>query len=441
MKKLWISLLCSLSILLFSFTAHAQLVKITSPLPQSVAIFYSGATITITNRGNTVLPLNNSLLRFQSHADVNNVIAANKNIRTQFNASDLSPISRELGKLYSVVLKTTEELAPGQSLDLNVTADKAVPLTEFEFLGTPTKVKIKATTARAGWEQSIYICNTTANPIPLKNLELSFTYTAPMPTTIWGMPWAAWHVVSQANNVVVLAGGTPFTPDLASDPNCMRPLSVQFNASPDMPKPASPFVFKADLGTDGNQTGNLAVQIPAAPANGLSNPTITVKSSSSTDQKQVVWNSTWTLLNLQQGSYTISSSQVSNGSQTFSADPVTVMVSANQTTTQALVYKSVVVSGHGTIAVTMQNAPEAGAANPTVTIQGNGTQFSRTLPWNGKCSLVNLGAGTYTISASDVVVNGKTYKSPTTTVTVEDGKVVNQTITYQLSISEVNHAA
>lgn len=100
--------------------------------------------------------------------------------------------------------------------------------------------------SRSRWAQTISICNTSGKAIPLHQMEMDFNYSVPIPSTIWGKPWANWKVASQANGAVVLLGGLETTPDLPPDPNCMWPLQIKFNAPPTAPAPTGPFVFKAE---------------------------------------------------------------------------------------------------------------------------------------------------------------------------------------------------
>lgn len=254
----------------------------------------------------------------------------------------------------------------------------------------PVPVQVSVSVSNANWVQTISICNTSSQTIPLTNLEFTFNYAKSMPSNIWGQPWAAWRVSSQTGSAVTLAGGTPWTPPLPPDPNCVNPLTIQFNASPDSPTPTGPFVFKAEGGAPA-ASGNLNITLPQAPAAGLSNPTMTVTGSDTNQQKVMTWGSTWTLQNLTPGTYTIKGTAVDNGSSFFTAQTATANVSDQQTTNQTITYQPV---PSASVTVNLVQAP-----SEEITVRFSGSQYALNKSVTNGASIA-LPADTYTLSAS-----------------------------------------
>ena len=253
----------------------------------------------------------------------------------------------------------------------------------------PAPIPVKVTVVNQNWVETISICNLSQQTVPLTNIEFNFNYAVPMPTNIWGTPWAAWKVASQSGTAVVLKGGTPYTPDFPPDPNCTHPLTIQFNASPDAPAPSAPFVFKVEGGQPA-EAGTLNVNLPAAPAANLPSPTISVKSASGTQQQVVNWNSTWQLKDLTPGSYIISGTPVDNGTQYYAAASVTATVQNQQTTNQTLTYQQVAT---GNVTVTLNQAP---TNEVSLTFTGNNYTFTKKA---SNATVLSLPNDTYTVTS------------------------------------------
>lgn len=220
------------------------------------ALAYS-PNITVKHQNNLVIISNHSDKPFDlSHASIQ-FDYAGKLINIQnFQNGQAIPFSSRISApnykniIYAATLsRKNEKLFPKQSLKLALITDNLTNPENFKVTAAPAPVNVTIKTYNSAWQEIITICNTSGKSIPLHNLELNFNYSVPMPTTIWGEPWANWKLASQTGNQVVLIGGTDTTPDLPSDPNCMRPLTVKFTASPTTPEPVGPFVFKAETGT------------------------------------------------------------------------------------------------------------------------------------------------------------------------------------------------
>lgn len=204
-------------------------------------------------------------------------------------------------------------------------------------------VPVKITVANQYWVTTFSICNTTSNDIPLTDIELSFNYNEKMPTNIWGNPWAAWRVASQNNGNVVLLGGANYT--LTPDPDCNTPLTVSFNAAPDIALPTGPFVFKSTGGGGTTTFGNLKITMQAAPANNVSQPSVTV-SGPAMNNKTMAWGETWSLNQIPTGTYTISAGDVTDNTNRYQSTPISVNVLSN-TTVNATVDNYKLVGGGG----------------------------------------------------------------------------------------------
>lgn len=258
------------------------------------------------------------------------------------------------------------------------------------LVSVPVPVQVKVTVANANYVETISICNISGTTIPLTNIEFDFNYAIAMPTNIWGQPWAAWKRASQTGTAVVLKGGTPYTPALLPDPNCLKPLTIQFNASPTSPAPTGPFVFKAEGAIPSGQ-GALTVTLPTAPAPNLNTPTITVSGPNFSQQQALNWGGSWQLTNLAVGSYTISATPVNNGNQFYVANNVTVLVKDKTTTVQAIQYQPV---ASANVTVTLVGAP---AAQQPLVFTGSSYTINKTV---SSGSQVNLPYGTYTVSST-----------------------------------------
>lgn len=305
----------------------------------------------------------------------------------------------------------------------------------FKFFQTRTTVPVTITASNNDWVETISICNTSSTPIPLTDIELDFTYSPTMPTNIWGQPYAYWRVASQSAGSVVLLGGAPYT--LPTDSGCNNPVTIQFNAPPNSPAPTN-FIFKAVMPT--STVGNLNVNVPTAPATGLSNPNITVTGGGQTLQKVVNWGTQWALTNLATGSYTVTSSSVSNGTVTYIANPVTVNVTAGTTAQVTMQYTQQ--SSVGNLTITMPAAPVSGLSNPTVTVTGPGGSQQKIVNWGTQWALTGLATGSYTVSSSTVSSGSTTYTAAPITTTVTTGTTAQVTIQYtQSSTTQVSNGA
>jgi len=135
--------------------------------------------------------------------------------------------------------------------------------------------------------------------------------------------------------------------------------------------------------------------------------------------------STQTLAQLSAGTYTITANDVEVGAATYAGTPPSQSVSVGGSTATASIHYS------------------AGLANLNVTITGLGTSGNAAVSVTGPNSysrsivasqtLSSLPAGTYTITAQDVVANGGTPHTPTPTtqnVIVPPTGTVNATVSY-----------
>ncbi|STX55756.1 Phospholipase C [Legionella beliardensis] len=87
--------------------------------------------------------------------------------------------------------------------------------------------------------------------------------------------------------------------------------------------------------------GSLTINMQAAPAQELTNPQVTLTGQGITRQQVMNWNSPWQINNLAPGSYKITASNVNNGTDFFSAAPVTANVIAQTSATANVTYTRV----------------------------------------------------------------------------------------------------
>lgn len=204
---------------------------------------------------------------------------------------------------------------------------------------TRTPISVFVIVSNNDWVETIAICNISGQPVPLNDIEFDFTYSLPMPNYIWGQPNANWKA-TQTGNSVVLLGSSPFI--MPADSTCENPITIQFNIPPGSAAPTGPFIFKAAIPTPPPPPppglGAINVIMPPMPAIGLPNPVVTIQGAGSTSSQPLAWGSSWLMNNLAAGSYTVTSSNVDNGSAYFTASPVSVTVSANQISNAVITY-------------------------------------------------------------------------------------------------------
>lgn len=256
----------------------------------------------------------------------------------------------------------------------------------YDVVPVPTQVKV--TVGPAGWVQTINICNNGTDPIPLKNISFSFNWTGNL-TSIWGQPWLAWQVQNHQGNQYLLSGGTEWASDLQPDPNCTHPIIIQFNSNPSTQAPAAPFEFKSE-GAKPVGNGTLNILVATAPTTGLINPSIKITGMGITREQVVPWGQNWQLTNLVPGNYTISGTNVDNGTLYYKFYSLNVTVIDKVITPVNIQYVSVPTKK---ITVSVLNT-----SNPIQTIfTGKNYNFTNSLQ-NG--STITLPTDSYTVSAS-----------------------------------------
>lgn len=393
MPTQWIVLLAAI---LFQFCS----VTFASPAKHAVDFNYQNNALVITNKTKEALNLRHANIQFSYFGKILNISNADDPTqKIKFIANE-----KQRGREYTATIYGGKNiiLLPKKSFKLALATDKKDVPHNFSINVAPTPQNVKVTVANANWVETISICNISGVTIPLNNLEFDFNYANTMPTNIWGNPWAAWRLASQTGNQVVLVGGTPWTPQLPPDPNCMNPLTIQFNAPPTAPAPTGPFVFKAEGG--GPQTkGILNVKLSPAPANGLPNPTLTVTGANTNQQNVVTWGTTWTLNNLAAGNYTVSGATVSANGQSYSANPVTTTVNNQQTTNATLTY-----AGAATTAVTITLVNPPSAQVPLTLAGANGTINQNVS--NG--TVLNLANDSYNVTSNVAGYNATPTPNP-----------------------------
>lgn len=394
----WISRL-----LLFCFFFTSLTYAASSQKEDPIKIKYEQNTIVVQNTSNKIVNLRDAKIQFNYYGRILKITNAQENIQgIHFQSQDL----RQSGgnKVYTVTISTDKKnlLNPNTSLKLKLVSDKKDVPHDFKFFTAPQPINVTVSVQNKDWVETISICNTSGASIPLKNIEFDFNYSKPMSNKIWGSPWAEWKLASQTGNQVVLIGGTPDTPALPSDPGCMNPLTIKFNASPSTPAPTGPFVFKAEMGNT-SSVGNLRVSLASSPDGSLPNPSITVVGPNTNMQKAMTWGTNWDLTNLPVGSYTISGSTVSNGSQSYVAKPVNAQVNSQQTTNANITYQPAPTSA---VTVTLNNPP---TAQVPLTLTGKNGTINQTVS-NG--TVLQLANDTYQVASNIAGYNSVATPNP-----------------------------
>ncbi|WP_419420420.1 alkaline phosphatase family protein [Legionella sp. D16C41] len=97
------------------------------------------------------------------------------------------------------------------------------------------------------------------------------------------------------------------------------------------------------------------------------------------------------------------------------------------------------VETRGNLNITMPSIPEAGLANPEVTITGMGQTLKHTMAWGVVWSVKNLAAGFYTITASNVSIGQHTYQANRVNTTLEANNTAPVVVKYTLAPSSAGN--
>lgn len=359
--------------------------------PAKTKLSYHDKKIEIFNSTPHIINLRNGKLFFYFQGKIDSITDGSTAIK--FKEKSYLQQSHNQGNKYELDFNDSLKnplVLPQTRLFLNVkTATNTFPHQLKLFVYERVQIPLQVSVANENWVTKFKICNNTTNSIPLKDIEFKFNYATTAPTNIWGNPWAAWRVANTSGTEVTLLGGTPWTPDLAPDPNCNSPLTIEFNASPSLPLPTGPFVFKAEGGVS-PATGSLSIRMPVAPAGGLLSPNVTITGPNTNQNRALNWGETWLINNLTAGNYTITAANVNNNEHYYTAAPVTAMVDANSTATAAITYTQVATTE---VSVSLSNSPEP---QQQITLSGQNYSFTKTVSNN---SVIALPADSYTVTA------------------------------------------
>jgi hypothetical protein len=175
-----------------------------------------------------------------------------------------------------------------------------------------------------------------------------------------------------------------------------------------------------DGGPSGLSTGNLAVSVSGLPTGSPANLTV----SGPEGYSQGV-TSTQTLTGLTPGTYTVTASAVTVASAIYAPTPETQSVGVGGSTANASVFYS---TGGGSLSVTISGLGTS--TDAAVTITGPNS-YTRNL--TASETVTGLSAGTYTVTAQDVVASGGTTHTPapaTQDVAVPATGTGNATVNY-----------
>lgn len=386
MKKKWIKFLTPLLILLLPWCCLATNDQ------HHIQVRYVKEALIITNQSTNIFNLASASIDFDYFGHVQKLATADR-IQNEMKLIYSEQPGHPGTKHYSIQFdkKKAIIIKPQQSFKLVMVTDKKDQPHDLQ-IKAPTPVNVTVNVKNENWVTTISICNKSGQTIPLTDLEFSFNYARTMPTNIWGSPWVGWRLADQSGSQVLLIGGTPWSPSFPNDPDCSNPLTLNFNAAPSDPLPTGPFVFKAEGGV-APEKGSLNVELGAAPASGLANPSLTVSGPGTNQERSIAWGSTWRVPNLDAGSYTVTGTSVTSGGTSYTVDPVSVSINNGQTATARLNYKSGQTQT-GSVTVNLTNAP---SAEVPVTLTGRNNTYNRTAT-NG--TVWTLPADTYTVSSS-----------------------------------------
>ncbi|WP_419421285.1 thaumatin family protein (plasmid) [Legionella sp. D16C41] len=263
----------------------------------------------------------------------------------------------------------------------------------------PTEVVLKVEFKN----NQLLLTNTSNKPINLNNTIINFHFLGRVYSAIATEKNVKLNLIAkteksydgQANNTYNLTIQDSFL--LA--PN----KSVQLKLNTDNKDTPHDFKIKRFAQVSLQGTGTLDITLPASPIEGLTNPVITIEGAGTTRTKRVTWGTTWEVIKLMPGSYTVSAMPVSKGSQYYAFNSMTATISASEVTSKQLSYNLVPTSR---VKVSLVNSP-----NTIETLILTGSNYTiRKNVRNG--SALYLPADNYTVSSTESGYNTSYAPSP-----------------------------
>lgn len=368
-----------------------------------VSIEHQKGMVQITNKSKTPLYLKNAELSFYGTEPF--IIQAKDNHRLKFKVKKkkLEHMPHNAGNFFAVYLdEVTPSILPANgTLKMQLITNADEKFHGFQInLHQPVTVPVKVDVDPANWTQTIKICNNTQHEIPLKNISFRFNFNGVI-SSIWGSPWVSWQVASHQGAAYTLTGGTPWSQPLPADPECNRPMTIQFSSTPTSSQPSGPFTFKAE-GAEVTGGGAITVHVKPVETPGLPNPTVTIQGPNFTQEKTVTWGSNWQVSNLAAGQYTVTASSVQTDTTFLEAKPVIVNVGTNDHKEATVSYAKVPTQA---LSIALTNAKGA------VQIQFAGFKYQLSKTFT-ESSVVALPADTYTVTASSAGYTARITPNP-----------------------------
>lgn len=391
-------------------TTEIKQSRVTIPVKISVSNAYYVTTISICNTTNASIPLTDIELDFNYSTTMPTNIWGNPWAAWHVNSQSGNSVVLLGGTPYTPALAPDPNCTNPLTVMFNAAPSVALPTGPFVFKaagGSPPTQTGKLTV--------------TMQAAPTSGLSTPKVTVAGMGSTAsqtvnWGTSWQLTGLSPgpysvTANNV---NNGTQYYQANAVN------ADVEANAT------AAAAITYTEVA---NATGNLKITLPAAPASGLSKPEVTIAGGGLSSTQTLNWGSSWQLSKLTPGVYNITAGNVSNGTATYQAAPITATVAANATATAAIKYV-LVNSSTGNLNVTLPTAPSTGLSNPSVTVTGNGKSYQKTVAWGANWALTQLASGQYTVTGSNVTNSTSTYQAAPLSVTVVADATAQATLVY-----------
>lgn len=220
-------------------------------------------------------------------------------------------------------------------------------------MATPIPVYAKFQVS-GGWTTSISICNNGAYPLPLSNLELDFNYSAPI-TSVWGSPYFNWNIAENQHNVALTTSSN--YPALQPDPECKKPVTVQFSSDIQSSLP-SQLVLKSEGGHP-IEHGQLDIKMtPTPPLPNSDSPTVILNGMDINQASHSLpWGEKWHLDNLMTGAYTITANLLDDERHYYQAitTPNPVMINKDKLATAQITYQALPT---GNAVIHLNNSPD-----------------------------------------------------------------------------------
>lgn len=314
---------------------------------------------------------------------------------------------------------------------------------------------ITATTSNTGWTKNISLKNNCTNPVDFQNSLLTWQSSNSISGSFWGnySPLAypiAPKLTSQkeASSYLVSTALTFTKPTKWNHPNTTLPVGsqimVSFSANPNITITPNSIHLYTNSPIPPSTTGTLDLTLPAAPAAGIANPQVELKSASIDRIIHPSWGKSTPFSNLPYGNYQILVSPAhSSQGVNYAGSATPNQVELKNSTPETVNISYTKETETGSISITLnQQAFAPKMASPVLGLTDLTTHQKLpniTLHWNGTTNIPNLPANDeYEFSTGKLAGKYNSYNPsffPKDHITVKSN--TTQTVTLQYSATPI----